>query len=1088
LTLADRYVAERARVDHLRESISRALSGRETNFLLDYEPSSRYCVGVLTPPPPQADDESRAMRRARRKPDALGFSARVEPASGIVSGVFALRFALYYRELPTYEEQRGVADTSDASGTERFRQKFRRVDVAINDLPFSASIPSRGTIAEIEFSEANAQIADHVRSVATDIAAAPLCWPGDNEHRLNRAALASEFTYGSAIPKGAATLPEWHILLNGRLMHTGDGWRLSVLAQNRTVGDTPHPIEVFDMQLSASLNDGIFTPEPFVAAVLDYRYETLSWGRGVNAVLEVGDNQKTVRTETLPVYHQPRTRSKGASNECETEVLAGDGVLDSLRRIAGQLDKYAVEWEEKNEHYAGDPTGAARAADLEKFRREIRQFRFGIAALNRDPRLLRAFQLANQAAAERGLRSWRLFQVVFIVGIAPSLLARELPDDAELRSDLETVDVLWFPTGGGKTEAYFGVILTAMFYDRLRGKARGTTAWLRYPLRMLSIQQLQRLIDFVVAAESVRIKALKQDGGDPFTLGYYVGSANTPNELTWIRPPHPIHRYVQEAAANSGDAASLHVLQWCPFCKTDSPRVEIDESPSVLRLLHRCRNGDCRRIAPIFLSDSEIYRYAPTVIVGTVDRLARAGQTGLFSHILGQFDAICPQHGYASFRTCVEAACTCKPSTFAPVNTVYDPTPALLLQDELHLLKESLGTYDAHFEGFLDVAAARTGTGLPSKRLAATATIEGYEKHVYELYGREARRFPAKGREELDSAYVSLNEESPVARLYLGILPFGIDSDEIAARIAEIAATEAERYWVNANHDPELAGRYDLALIYANQKNTVGNVGARLRSQLEVLGLTGDRSLDEVRAAIDRIESDKAKPYPERLQTLIATSLISHGVDLSRLNVMAFVGFPGRAADYIQSSSRVGRENVGLVCTVFDPNDNLNRSTYLHFHEYHERLYQLVQPVPISRFSEASVARTFTGIYSALLLNVVAPLLRGAGLINAPFDRGRQFLQALERGIVTDDELIDLIAEAYGMDRYGLPTEVAGMLWSLISRKARLARQNVETGEDYMTHKRLKPPPVSSLRDIEDQIEFRIGYRFREELDRVRGY
>src|SRR5439155_20829899 len=149
---------------------------------------------------------------------------------------------------------------------------------------------------------------------------------------------------------------------------------------------------------------------------------------------------------------------------------------------------------------------------------------------------------------------------------------------------------------------------------------------------------------------------------------------------------------------------------------------------------------------PLFLSDSEIYRYAPTVLVGTVDRLARAGQTDLFSHILGQIDAVCPQHGYASFGRCVEEACTVKPRTFTPVADVHDPTPALLLQDELHLLKESLGTYEAHFEGFLDAAAAPLGTCLPSKRLAATATIEGYEKHVRRVYGRDGRRFPEKGR------------------------------------------------------------------------------------------------------------------------------------------------------------------------------------------------------------------------------------------------------------------------------------------------------------------------------------------------------
>jgi hypothetical protein len=435
----------------------------------------------------------------------------------------------------------------------------------------------------------------------------------------------------------------------------------------------------------------------------------------------------------------------------------------------------------------------------------------------------------------------------------------------------------------------------------------------------------------------------------------------------------------------------------------------------------------------------------------------------------------------------VEGACTQKLGNSYRIEPVYDPMPALLMQDELHLLKESLGTYDSHFEGFLDVAAESLGMRLPSKRIAATATIEGYDKHVRELYnGRTARRFPVQGRAQHNSAYADLDSDRPVGRIYMGILPFGIDSDEVAARIAETVAKEARAYWGGQSSSTQIAGRYDLSLIYVNAKNTAGNLGARLSGELDVLSLTGDRSLDEVRSAIDRIEEDTALPYEERLKVLIATSLISHGVDLNRMNLMAFVGFPGRAADYIQSSSRVGRDNLGLVCTVFEPADNLDRSTYLHFRVYHDRLYQLVQPVPINRFSEASITRTFTGVYASLVLNVLGPLKKESW--QGPPQYARNYLTALAQGLLPNEELAEFVGQSYGFDSYGLPTEVDDKLRSLVARLVRQARENIVGGEDFMMHKRLKPQPVSSLREVQQQVEFAVEYNMQSEVESVRGY
>ena len=523
------------------------------------------------------------------------------------------------------------------------------------------------------------------------------------------------------------------------------------------------------------------------------------------------------------------------------------------------------------------------------------------------------------------------------------------------------------------------------------------------------------------------------------------------------------------------DAGGLRVLQRCPNPKCKSLNIEVDIHDDIkeVRIFHRC--ADCGEQAPINISDAEIYRYIPTVLVGTVDRLARAGETSHFAHIFGQVDSRCPEHQFASFRECVETGCKRTKTKFEPVEEIYDPTPALLLQDELHLLKESLGTYDAHYEGYLDEQARSVGTHLPSKRLAATATIEGYTHHVKHLYGRRARRFPSKGIWLDDTPYVCRDSENPDARIYVGILPFGLTTDRVCVRIAERLHTVAEQAWAASPNDPE-NGFYDLSLLYGNLKDGVNNMASDLHSKHEMQfakNLSGEHSLDQVREVIDIIEGDVKRSYSDRLKCVVATSIISHGVDLERFNVMAISGFPGRAADYIQASSRAGRKHVGVVFTVYNPTYNIDRSAYIHFMEYHDRLYQLVQPVPVNRFSEAAIARTFNGIYAATLLNMVAREN------NRNLTSGNKALMAFADGAVTDAEMQDRIVRTYGINEsiFELDAELRAKYEALIEKRTAQARQDLEMGEEWATHRRLKPVPVSSLRNVQEQIGFRIDQR-----------
>jgi hypothetical protein len=1071
------YLRERTRADSIVRVVIDDLSGRAVQHadILDVEPQSKLCIGVLTPPPAEGDPGA-GPRSAKRKPDALGLNARVESDAGKIAGMIDVSFLVYYRVLPTLGEQR---KNISGHGKQSIRSKYRRSKISITNLPFEVDVPPPGGVNVAATEKANEQVARACKDAAVAIRDDAEYWPSEKgDIKVEHSTFGDEASYRAAFTGLVPELARWLGRIEVASTSTSDGCRLTVLFSNVTPDSKAHSIRFFDVRLNVRLSSGAFASKDFAAAALDYRYNTTTYGHGVNAVLEVSEDERSASAETTPTFWQRRLASRDIGDVASPAKLAGDEGFDALRSIESYLLSYAERWATFISDNMNDAKIQAESPkDLADFRSEIEAFRLGVRALREDPQLLLAFRLMNETSGSRHLNRWHLFQIVFIVSMLPSLLARERPDVPLWRNELDIADVLWFPTGGGKTEAYFGIIVTAMFYDRLRGKRRGTTAWLRYPLRMLSIQQLQRLVEFVASAEMIR-QARGIDDGDPFTVGYYVGSQNTPNYLSMKSGTHPIVTLKAKMTSGSPDAGSLRVLQRCPFCLSTEIEIEIREEIQVLRIHHRCRS--CKKRAPISVSDAEIYRYLPTVLVGTVDRLARAGETPHFAHIFGQVDSRCPQHEYASFRECVESGCKLTKSKFLPVDPIKDPTPALLLQDELHLLKESLGTYDSHYEGYLDEQARTVGTGLPSKRLAATATIEGYVRHVREIYARDARRFPSKGIQLNDTPYACEDANNPEARVYCGILPFGPTTDQVCVRIAEAAHAAAERARSADPSDPE-AGFYDLTLLYANLKDGVGNMGAALHDSLGascVRTLSGEHSLDQVREVIDMVEGDANRPYGDRLKSVVATSIISHGVDLERLNVMAFSGFPGRAADYIQASSRVGRKHVGIVFSVYNPVYNIDRSAYVHFREYHERLYQLVQPVPVNKFSEAALARTFNGIYSATLLNVLS---REKG---ANFVKGNAVVSAFIAGSITDDEMREHVLRCYGVQ--ALHPDLRAKYESLVTRKITDAHMDIEMGEEWATYRRLKPIPVSSLRKVQEQIGFRIDARRIRTVDALR--
>jgi hypothetical protein len=687
---------------------------------------------------------------------------------------------------------------------------WRRQDVAVGEI--WADIP---VDKEIAIPVGIREIATAIEAANAEMEADSDGWrhlgdPKQRQRVLGEASvLASERAYVNALARvqgERSQLPPWSASVqveSGPDLTTTGTLRIRVLLTNTTPelrlygserenGEMDPLLQersLFDARLAIDIEGGELVPFDFLMAPKDYRTNPQMIAKGINCVAQKSQViPQRLETETLPIFRQPLYRTRDDLEVAFGNLDVADPVPE-LERISNAMDQYLQTWDDFLAADAlrqfGETEIEACRADREAFRQEIERYRLGIEALRQDTKLVESFRLMNRAfgrlAARSGgrIRAWRLFQIGFIVSQLPALAVREkTSEDAPegylraLRDAFNEVGVLWFPTGGGKTEAYLGLIATALLYDRIRGKQRGVCAWMRFPLRMLSLQQLERLSRVIAALNELRSEETKLQVGDPFAIGYYVGSANTPNRLD--------RREMDRFKVREDLREDVRLLRRCPFCGSS---VEIKPDEETWRLAHVCCNTECfsntaasmgpyKGSLPVCIVDHEIYRYLPSVLVGTVDKLAIAGRSRYFTHITRGVSQQCPVHGYTSYDECMEqgdrwGGCKMKKSNLVKLSTVRDPGLSLLIQDELHLLRDELGVFNGHYEGLLQYLGAKAH--LPPKVLAATATIEAYDVQAFHIYLSRARRYPQPAWQQGESFYAT-SKPSQQRRLYAGVL------------------------------------------------------------------------------------------------------------------------------------------------------------------------------------------------------------------------------------------------------------------------------------------------------------------------------
>ncbi|MCX6407716.1 MAG: DISARM system helicase DrmA [Propionibacteriales bacterium] len=864
------------------------------------------------------------------------------------------------------------------------------------------------------------------------------------------------------------------------------------LSNDRTTAmDAPPGDWLFQTKLSIEANSGeaVFLPTREVLASgydeldperqrLDLQYRqrlefaigrtaSVTWAEGFDAEGVSLRRATSVETTWLPTADVAQTVA-GSAGEAETSMRAlMDLKPDSVDAAIGPLVDGYREWLDKQAELAAQlPHHLREIADesIAEAGLVVDRLEAGLELLKTDPQALQAFRFMNRAMRDQRMRSqvaakrseratlsiedavaeveaagdaaasWRPFQLAFILLQMPALTD---PIDGFRSGPAANVELLFFPTGGGKTEAYLGLAAFTFAIRRLQGVVEtndgpldggdGVAVLMRYTLRLLTSQQFQRAAALVCAAELIRQADPATWGERPFSIGLWVGSAVSPKRYTDAK------QQVETARQDTGKTHGLTVLQLqrCPWCGSKiDPKRDLTTVGVTERIEVRCgdRTGLCpfsldgdAGPLPITTVDDELYRNPPTFLLATVDKFARLAREGDAASLFGYVSERCPRHGYRhpdSRGSCTgkthnqksEGGRTYPAVHIAKVGRLRPPD--LIIQDELHLITGALGTAVGVFENAVDVLSSyeQDGTTVRPLVVASTATVRNALNQVTALYGRGVAVFPPQVLDVRDTFFSKEKEVSDKnpGRKYLGVCAHGIRLTLAEIRMSEVLllagqklldehGDAADPYMTTVGYfsaTRELAGmrRYlddDVTTRVAGNTEpfprrttdwtrlSIGELTARISSEeiartLDHLAVPfGDRWTTRGKAAYGKafqaaVEAKQQPPKspPRPYDVVLATSMLQVGVDVPRLGLMLVVGQPKNTAEYIQASSRVGRDarKPGLVVSLANWSRPRDMSHFESFRHYHETFYAQVEALSVTPFSDTAMERGLMGM------------------------------------------------------------------------------------------------------------------------------
>lgn len=735
-----------------------------------------------------------------------------------------------------------------------------------------------------------------------------------------------------------------------------------------------------------------------------------------------GGRVTTVRTAWIPCAVVPRVITGPAVGVTVMDELAAleDGA--TLRQALEPIPHAYGAWIAKQRAIELDtePRRATRDKTVAEAERACSRISEGIALLERDGEVRLAFRLANRAMAmaarqrnperyaDGTVPRWHLFQLAFVLLNLPALADPR-------RDDRNDVELIFFPTGGGKTEAYLGVIAVVLLLRRLYGQTRpdgglGVAVILRYTLRLLTLDQLARAATLICALEILRREDPARLGEIRFAAGLWVGRSATANTLAEVKT-----KILDYKNSSSKNAESPFPLTHCPWCNEplgrDSLVLEPRENPQ--EVIVGCGNFRCDFAPgrfpeglPVLFVDEQVYRELPAFLLATVDKLALLPWRGEAGMLFGRVQVREGRRFWgpvdAALGEIPRSARNALPKGLLP--------PELIVQDELHLISGPLGTMAGLYETAVEALCTRTledGTAVRPKILASTATVRRAREQILALFGRQRTAvFPPPGVDSGETWFACVDHKSP-GRLYVGVAATGRAMKAILLRAYVALLAAAHRL-----HDPQgpadqPADAWMTLVGYFNSLRELGGMRRLVEDEVRTrcdkaedrrpVDWTGPHpwfrnrkvtpepveltSREDV-GGIKRSKARISRPYSpaDPVDVVLASNMISVGVDIDRLGLMVVAGQPKSTSEYIQASSRVGRqkERPGLVVTCFNLHKPRDRSHYERFPAYHESFYRFVEASSLTPFSGPALDRGLAGTLLAMARHDVPALTPSA--------------------------------------------------------------------------------------------------------------
>lgn len=781
-------------------------------------------------------------------------------------------------------------------------------------------------------------------------------------------------------------------------------------------------------------------------------------GHGISVQAEISKDDPCkalkIYTCSIPSYEVPKTTppTKDEIPDMKNLILdmkklselSNEEIISGLLPLSESYEKWINEQYNSPEFINLENYKEYAEISLEKCTEAKERIQKGIDLLRNDPKSMEAFKFANKAMYRQRIhsifaqktrrkekynideidipknRSWYPFQLAFVLLNLTGIT--NLDDSERINPTKAIADLLWFPTGGGKTEAYLGLSAYTMSIRRLQGEIEGRNGeagiavLMRYTLRLLTLQQFQRATALICACESIRQEDKNKWGFTPFRIGLWVGNKTTPN-TTEQSSEFIVKEKTQSYNTGANSSGSVLQLTNCPWCgcEISSTRDIIVESfnKGRGRTLTYCGDplGQCLfsqaksegEGLPLLVVDEEIYRLLPSMLISTVDKFAQMPWKGETQMLFGKVSAYCSRHGFLSPEI--------KDSTFhnkignlpkaETVSCNNLRPPDLIIQDELHLISGPLGTMVGLFETAIDKLSSWEVNGkiVRPKVVLSTATIRRSSEQVQRIFCREVRVFPPNGLDIKDNFFSRqrvANEENP-GRKYMGICAPGKKHKEVLIKtfVAYLAAGQKlfKNYGEIADPWMTLVGYFNTIRDLGGMRRLIDDIIRNQLKSMEIRGLanrtisvssidelTSRKDATDIPRILDRMERTFKEKVPKTednkekkdyentpLDILLSTNMISVGVDVQRLGLMLLAGQPKYTAEYIQASSRVGRTYPGLVCTIYNWAKPRDLTHYEGFEYYHSTFYKHVEALSVTPFASRAIDRGLTSLLVSII-------------------------------------------------------------------------------------------------------------------------